>query len=350
SAGCSLDLYRTRKEDRSLPKRYGYREIASELRSRINAGELPPGGKVPGENELMAQYGVEQLTARRALDVLKNEGLIVARRGSGTYVREFRPIRRVSPDRLRVSVWGSGRSVWSSDVEDRPVADDVQVTQEQAPAHIAHVLDLEPDATVTVRRRQYLVEGRPVQLAASYYPADLVDGSPITEIDTGPGGSYARLEELGHKPTRFREELRARMPQAEEIEALQLSQGTPVIEVVRTAYDAARRVVGGSEMVLDAGSYLPEYKFSAREKKKKPPPRPGKGPRRGRMLFVFFGMFRRAEAVRRLLRWRRWRLRRPDTLEVELDQLSPEKVESEPHDRPDFANAMTTSSRATNPY
>src|SRR5690606_32955064 len=85
-------------------------------------------------------------------------------------------------------------------------------------------------------------------------------------------------------------------------------------------------------------------------KKKRPPPRPGKGPRRGRMLFVFFGMFRRAEAVRRLLRWRRWRLRRPDTLEVELDQLSPEKVESEPHDRPDFANAVTTSSRATNPY
>lgn len=247
-----------------MPKRYGYREIASELRSRINAGELPPGDKVPGENELMAQYGVEQLTARRALDVLKNEGLIVARRGSGTYVREFRPIRRVSPDRLRASVWGSGRSVWSSDVEDRPVADDVRVTQEQAPAHIVHVLGLEPGATVTVRRRKYLVEGRPVQLAASYYPADLVDGSPITEIDTGPGGSYARLEELGHKPTRFREELRARMPQAEEIEALQLSQGTPVIEVVRTAYDAARRVVEVSEMILDAGSYVLEYKFSAR--------------------------------------------------------------------------------------
>src|SRR5690606_33575767 len=87
-----------------------------------------------------------------------------------------------------------------------------------------------------------------------------------------------------------------------------------------------------------------------RQIKKKPPPRPGKGPRRGRMLFVFFGMFRRAEAVRRLLRWWRWRLRRPDTLEVELDQLSPEKVESEPHDRPDFANAVTTSNSATIPY
>src|SRR5690606_36166722 len=131
-------------------------------------------------------------------------------------------------------------------------------------AHIAHVLDLEPDATVTVRRRQYLVEGRPVQLAASYYPADLVDGSPITEIDTGPGGSYARLEELGHKPTRFREELRARMPQAEEIEARQLSQGAPVSEVVRRAYDAARRVVEVSEMIPEAGAFLHAYKSSAR--------------------------------------------------------------------------------------
>src|SRR5690606_10874389 len=127
-------------------------------------------------------------------------------------------------------------------------------TQEQAPAHIAHVLDLEPDATVTVRRRKYLVEGRPVQLAASYYPADLVDGSPITEIDTGPGGSYARLEELGHKPTRFREELRARVTHAQWRAAVQLQRVPALCRGARTASDDARRVVEVDEMILEAGS------------------------------------------------------------------------------------------------
>ncbi|WP_286900115.1 GntR family transcriptional regulator [Thermocrispum sp.] len=249
--------------DEARKGRYGYREIADELRARIDGGELPPGSKVPGENELMAQYGVEQPTARRALDVLKNEGLIIARRGSGTYVREFRPIRRVSPDRLKTSVWGAGRSIWSSDVKDRPVADDVQVTQEEAPAHIAHVLELESGAKVTVRRRKYLVEGRPVQLATSYYPADLVAGSRITEIDTGPGGSYARLKELGHEPVHFREELRARMPRGDEVGALGLSQGTPVIVIARTAYTAENSPVEVNEMILDSGSYVLEYKFSS---------------------------------------------------------------------------------------
>ncbi|MFC7618033.1 GntR family transcriptional regulator [Actinokineospora soli] len=48
---------------------------------------------MPGENDLMTTYGVEQPTARRALDVLKNEGLLQARRGAGTFVRDFRPLR-----------------------------------------------------------------------------------------------------------------------------------------------------------------------------------------------------------------------------------------------------------------
>ncbi|MFD2357431.1 hypothetical protein ACFSTC_61385 [Nonomuraea ferruginea] len=49
---------------------------------------------------------------------------------------------------------------------------------------------------VWVRRRRYLVDARPVQLATSYFPARLVEGSPITEADTGPGGVYARLRDL----------------------------------------------------------------------------------------------------------------------------------------------------------
>jgi DNA-binding GntR family transcriptional regulator len=69
-------LYRTREGRRRRVNRgnIGYRAIADALREEIDAGRLPPGSKVPGENELMSTYGVEQPTARRALDVLKNEG------------------------------------------------------------------------------------------------------------------------------------------------------------------------------------------------------------------------------------------------------------------------------------
>ena len=246
------------------PRGTGYRTIADALRAEIDSGDLPPGGRLPSENELMATYGVEQPTARRALDVLKNEGLIVARRGSGTFVRDFRLYRRRSPDRLAEAGWGTGRSVWATDDARRQTTvDRIEIETADAPDHVAAALDLAEGEKALVRSRRYLVDDVPVQLATSYFPERLVRGSRIAEPDTGPGGAYARLAELGHKPVHFREELRARMPRETEAKLLDLAQGTPVIAVARTAYTVDGRAVEVNEMVLDAGSYLLEYGFSA---------------------------------------------------------------------------------------
>ncbi|GAA3841077.1 GntR family transcriptional regulator [Saccharothrix violaceirubra] len=246
--------------------RYGYREIADALRARIDSDgpdRLGPGDRVPGENEITAEYGVEQPTARRALDLLKNEGLIVARRGSGTYVRDFKRIRRVTPDRLRSSVWGGGESIWGTDVSQRPYVSEPTVAAERPVTPIADALGLTADGLAVVRRRRYLVEGKPVQLATSYYPEHLVKDSAITREDTGEGGAYARLAELGHPPVRFREELRARMPREEERVDLELAQGTPVVEIVRYAHAADDVPVEVTVMVLDGASYVLEYKFDS---------------------------------------------------------------------------------------
>ncbi|GHH58909.1 GntR family transcriptional regulator [Lentzea cavernae] len=248
------------------PGRVGYRDIANDLRRQIDSGELPPGSKVPGENDLTSQYGVEQPTARRALDVLKNEGLIVAKRGSGTFVREFKPIRRVSPDRLQAGTsWGSGRPIWTADVGTRPRTEGVTVDVELPAAQVAEVLNLDGGSHVVVRRRTYVVDDKPVQLATSYYSEALVAGSAITQINTGDGGAYARLKELGYEPVRFREELRVRMPRDAERETLDLAQGTPVILIVRTAYTADDQPVEVNEMVLDSAAYVLEYKFTSED-------------------------------------------------------------------------------------
>lgn len=242
----------------------GYRAIADALRAEIDAGDLPPGSKVPSENELMSTYGVEQPTARRALEVLKNEGLIIARRGAGTFVREFRLYRRRSPARLAESGWGAGRSIWQSDDATRLTSiDSIEVTIETAPDHVASVLGLQDNAKTLVRRRRYLVDDVPIQFATSYYAEHLVKGTRVEAADTGPGGVYARLAELGHKPVNFREELRARMPRESETKLLDLAQGTPVVVVVRTAYTAEGQAIEVNEMVLDSSSYILEYDFTS---------------------------------------------------------------------------------------
>jgi GntR family transcriptional regulator len=109
-----------------------------------------------------------------------------------------------------------------------------------------------------------LADGRPVETAVSYVPADIADGTRIAEPDTGPGGIYARLEEMGHVLDRFTEEVSARMPAAPERRRLELAPGTPVIILVRTAFDTTGRPVEVCDTVKAAPAYVLEYDFPAR--------------------------------------------------------------------------------------
>ncbi|MFJ3911869.1 GntR family transcriptional regulator [Streptomyces vinaceus] len=241
-----------------------YQRIAAELKAAIQAGTYGPGDRLPGENDLMAAHGVARMTARQALGVLQTEGLAEARKGAGVFVREFRLIRRRGIQRLAAEVWGRGRSIWAADTEDRElVVEFLSVGEEPAPQAVAAVLDLAEGDRVCVRRRRFLLDGSPVLLASSYLDAALVSGTAIAEPDSGPGGIYARLADLGRKPVRFREEVRSRMPTPEEADRLGLVPGTPVVLVCRTAFTTDGRAVEVNEMTLDASAYVLEYEFDA---------------------------------------------------------------------------------------
>lgn len=161
----------------------------------------------------------------------------------------FQPIRRRGVQRLSGENWGSGQSIWSADAADRDlVVDQIEVGEAEATEPVARVLGLEPGAAVCTRRRRFVLDGKPVLVSLSCLPADLVAGSPIVQEDTGPGGTYARLAELGYKPVHFREQVRSRMPSTAEARQLELSAGTPVIQICRTAFDGTGRAVEFNEM------------------------------------------------------------------------------------------------------
>lgn len=65
-----------------------YLQVADLIAARISSGELAPNRPVPSEHELAATFGVARGTARKALGVLKDRGLVVAVNGRGTFVRE----------------------------------------------------------------------------------------------------------------------------------------------------------------------------------------------------------------------------------------------------------------------
>ena len=65
---------------------YVYVRVADHLAARIAAGEWPPDSMLPGERALAEEYGVALGTIRRAIDELRDRGLVTTLPAKGTFV------------------------------------------------------------------------------------------------------------------------------------------------------------------------------------------------------------------------------------------------------------------------
>jgi len=90
-------------------------QVASQLRAAILTKRLTPGERLPTQDALAERYGVARMTVQQALRSLRDDGLIVSRQGSGSYVRErvarpvgLRPHVEASFLQPEVSIWFSG--------------------------------------------------------------------------------------------------------------------------------------------------------------------------------------------------------------------------------------------------
>lgn len=220
-----------------------YLHVSAETVRRWEAsGDLVPSRRLPGSGYRRYRRSDVEKVLRRMESPILSEGI----------------------PRLSASPWAEGKSIWDAD---QGVAGlDVQVDRlrvgiEPAAASIAADLDLSEGAPVLVRRRRYSASGQPVLLSSSHFPAELVEGSPIAQDDTGPGGAYARLADLGHPPARFREDITVGAASTEEAGGLELSVGDPVLIIRRVAY-ANSGPVEVNEMT-GARRYGRRYEFAA---------------------------------------------------------------------------------------
>lgn len=65
-----------------------YQQVANNLRAAILTRKFVPGEKLPSGPELAKSYGVARMTVQQAIRILRDEGLVVSRQGSGVFVRE----------------------------------------------------------------------------------------------------------------------------------------------------------------------------------------------------------------------------------------------------------------------
>lgn len=233
-----------------------YRQVAGIIRDRINSGEYARGGLLPKEDDLAAELKVSRSVVNEALRMLRSEGLVHSQRGRGTRVHKIPVIRRdaIGRQRKQAREADGARGAFDAEVRALGMEPKSMVTPERAwaPARVAEILGMEEGANVLARRRVMFADDVPVQLATSWIPLDIAEGTPLMEVDTGPGGTYSRLAELGHTPARFREVTRVRIPDASEASALDMEASGRVVEIVRVAWDASGRVVEVNEIVVPA--------------------------------------------------------------------------------------------------
>jgi GntR family transcriptional regulator len=242
-----------------------FRQVAADLREKITAGVYAPGAQLPSERELVETYGVSRPTIRDAVSVLRTEGIVTAEHGRGVFVRPPSSIQRLARSRLSRESRARNQAAFIADAAALGFtpSTSIKIRLEPAGERAAALLAIDPADEVTIRDRVMRADGLVAQLAVSRLSRTLTRDTAIEQVDTGPGGTYARLEEAGHTIGSFTEHVGARMPTPEEATALQLDHGIPVITVTRVAYGEDGTPLEMNDMVLPANLYELTYEWPA---------------------------------------------------------------------------------------
>lgn len=90
-----------------------YEQVRQLLLKSIQSGEWSPGEKIPAEPVLASQLGVSIGTVRRGVEMLVNDGVLIRREGSGTYVRTYRDAGYWNPFQIYKNLDGRKRGNYS---------------------------------------------------------------------------------------------------------------------------------------------------------------------------------------------------------------------------------------------
>lgn len=229
-----------------MPRDTPYLKVADALRARIRAGEWAVGDKLPSRARFAEEYDVGQSVAQRAMERLIIEGILEGRSGSGTYVRRARERRRMVRSRQREQ---HGKSPFASAMKELDHEADWECTSTaRVPAteDVAERLAIEPGDLCVVTDYEFLADGLPVQLAKSWEPMAITDGTPVLLPEMGPLGKLGVVERMRSIDVNIATGIELPRPARatrEQANLLGISVGDLVIEIERTYFDRDGRPV-----------------------------------------------------------------------------------------------------------
>ncbi len=201
-----------------------YVQLADTIRDRIVSGTS---GALPSEAELGTEFGVSRVTVRRALELLRDEGLVTARRGVGWFVASD-PVRqslgRVTTVEAALEAAGAtaGRRV-------------LEFAFETAPTDVAKTLGLPVDGEVLRVTRLNLADDEPFALVTVWVSARL--GAHLSRADVEHSTFYDLLPLHGVEPGRVVQTITAEAAEGKTAHHLGVPAGSPLLACRRVTYD-----------------------------------------------------------------------------------------------------------------
>jgi GntR family transcriptional regulator len=202
-------------------------QVRESLLAELTSGELPPGAKLPNENELAERFMVSRSTIREAVGSLMDAGYLVRRHGSGTFLtarpRTRHPLETtVSYTRMiRASGYEPSETIVSKEV--RPPSPTER-----------HLLGLADGESLIEVERVRLADRRPVIYSHDRIPVALLGETS----DRALGSSlYAILADAGHPVASASARLIPTVADARLGRLLEVKRGTPLLHIDQVHYD-----------------------------------------------------------------------------------------------------------------
>ncbi|MDS1272151.1 GntR family transcriptional regulator [Lipingzhangella sp. LS1_29] len=232
--------------------------VAESLRARIGDGSYAEGARLPTEEVLAEEFEISRNTVRDAMKVLQNEGLVVIRHGSGTYVRNNQPIVH-----LATSVHGyvdserfqRGYAPHMRAAGYDQIVETVEIALDTASGARAVRLGIDPELPIAQRQVvkricDRFVEGQLWQRQVSHFPATIAMNTELSIPQHIERGTREVLRELGYERTWSYDLVSARMPSPQERQSFGTPPGLPLIVQDRIAYS-------GEQPISDIQTVMP---------------------------------------------------------------------------------------------
>ncbi|MBD0334541.1 MAG: phosphonate metabolism transcriptional regulator PhnF [Cyanobacteria bacterium Co-bin13] len=197
-----------------------YLQIADEIRRNIRESVYQVGDKLPTEAELSARFGVNRHTLRRAIEVLRNEGLIRVDRGRGTFVAAS-PITYAIGKRVRYNETLKAQGY-------QPSLKRLRIAEVPADETLSRRLDLDFGNTVILYERLSLVDDAPISVSSSYFPGHCLPRL-LEHCQNHTSISQMLSQEYGYDHIRGSTRISACPAQARDARLLGLPLGAPVL-------------------------------------------------------------------------------------------------------------------------